>query len=62
MCEAQLCGVKVIMVCRMSLHQVPWMESEPVKKSTNRRGKGDFRGHAGCIDWQGEFGSAKAHQ
>lgn len=50
MCEAQLCGVKVIMVCRMSLHQVPWMESEPVKKSTNKREK--FRRHAGCWDWQ----------
>lgn len=37
MCEAQLCGVKVIMVWRMSLHQVPWMESEPVKKSTDKR-------------------------
>ena len=34
-CEAQLCGVKVMMVCRMSLHQVPWMESEPVKKSAH---------------------------
>lgn len=25
------------MVWRMSLHQVPWIESEPVKKSTNER-------------------------
>lgn len=38
-CEAQLCGVKFIMVWRMSLHQVPWMESEPVKKSTNKTQK-----------------------
>lgn len=33
--EAQLWGVKFIMVWRMSLHHVPWMESEPVKKSTH---------------------------
>lgn len=38
-CEAQLWGVKFIMVWRMSLHQVPWMESEPVKKSTNKTRK-----------------------
>lgn len=33
--EAQLWGVKFMMVWRMSLHQVPWMESEPVKKSAD---------------------------
>lgn len=35
-CDAQLWGVKFIMVWRMSLHQVPWMESDPVKKSTHK--------------------------
>lgn len=37
--EAQLWGVKFIMVWRMSLHHVPWMESEPVKKSTHTDAK-----------------------
>ena len=36
-CEAQLWGVKLMMVWSMSLHQVPWIESEPVKKSNTNK-------------------------
>jgi hypothetical protein len=36
-CEAQLWGVKFMMVWSISLHQVPWIESEPVKKSKHKQ-------------------------
>ena len=31
-----------MMVVRMSLHQVPWIESDPVKKSTHRQQKAEY--------------------